>query len=157
MDFKQAVSTTPHLEQSWQVGLQALKKKDRARIESANTFDLKGSVDIDTSLKKCEPNASRWDYVIAYKHSNRNREHLYWVEIHPSGDSEINVVLNKLEWLKNWLDRQGKRLVVFQADFIWIPTSGTTFTRNAKQMKILAQKGLIYKGAGLKIPANRSD
>ena len=79
------------------------------------------------------------------------------MEIHPSGDSEIKVVLRKLKWLKNWLHHDGIHLDSFKADFVWIPTSGTTFTRNAKQMKILAQKGLMYKGAGLKIPVKRSD
>jgi hypothetical protein len=113
MNFKDAVGKTLHLENAWKPGLGALRAKDRPHILPEETRLLRGSVDVDSALQKHDPNANRWDFAIAYKHSNRDRDSVYWVEIHTANDKEVKVVLNKLRWLRTWLGNDGKYLAQF--------------------------------------------
>lgn len=55
-----------------------------------------GSVDIDLRLSSKYPNSNRWDYVIGYG------DCAYFLEVHSAETSEVNVVLKKLNWLKDW-------------------------------------------------------
>ena len=132
-----------------QSGLGALRAEDRPHIKPNDTRRLRGSVDIDTALKSKEPNANRWDFAIAYQHTNREKEFIYWVETHTGSDDQINVVLRKLEWLKGWLLGNGQNLAKFERMFVWVSSGATSFTKGATQVKTLAQKGLTYSGTVL--------
>src|SRR5579863_4358631 len=107
MTFRQAVERTPNLEQAWRAGLQALRPEDRPHISPEEPQNLRGSADIDTALLKTEPQANRWDFAIAYQHTNLHNEFIYWVETHTGSDSQVSVVLKKFEWLKSWLRLNG--------------------------------------------------
>ncbi|MBX3746901.1 MAG: hypothetical protein KF833_16445 [Verrucomicrobiae bacterium] len=157
MTFKHAVEETPHLKDAWKPGLQALRAQDRPHIAAEDTRRLTGSADVDDALQPQEPNANRWDFGIAYQHTNRSAEVVYWVEIHTASDAEVNVVLNKLRWLKAWLKDDGKWLNEFERDFIWVSSGATSFTLNAPQRKAFAELGLQQKGKVLRIPAARAD
>ena len=122
--------------------MEALEKKDRERIKVASPRSLNGSVYIDEVLKKSYPNSNRWDYVISYKRSKG--EYLYWVETHTGSDKEIKVVQKKLEWLKNWLKGEGKKLAEFDGMYFWVSSGKTSFTNGSTQVKTLAAKGLLY-------------
>jgi hypothetical protein len=151
VSFRDALAQTPNLEKAWQHGLQALRAEDRRHIKPEDPRRLGGSADIDAALLEKEPQANRWDFAIGYQHSNRREECIYWVETHTGSDEQIQVVLKKLEWLKNWLRRDGRPLARFERDIIWISSGHTRFTKGSAQVKILAQKGLIYAGAILRI------
>ena len=97
MTFKKAVIRTPHLENAWRPGLQALRAEDRPHIKAEDTQQLRGSADVDTALLPIEPQANRWDFAIGHQHSNRGKECIYWVETHTGSDDQIKVVLKKLE------------------------------------------------------------
>ncbi|HTW94614.1 MAG TPA: hypothetical protein VMD30_07465 [Tepidisphaeraceae bacterium] len=155
--FKQAVEQTPNFASAWHVGLRALRKRDRIHVRTDEPARLTGSVDIDTTLKRHDPRGSRWDFAIGYQHSNRSDEFIYWVEVHTGNDAELKVVLRKLEWLKNWLDADGSRLSRFKREFVWIASGATSFTRGAPQRKVLAAKGLNYRGSSLHISTLRAD
>ena len=73
--------------------------EDSRHIEPGDTSKLRGSADIDTALRKKHPHANRWDFGIAYQHSDRNREVIYWTELHTASDSQVSVVIKKAEWL----------------------------------------------------------
>jgi len=45
-------------------------------------------------LQQTEPNAHRWDFAIAYQHTNRTKEFIYWVETHTGSDNQISTVLD---------------------------------------------------------------
>lgn len=111
-------------------------------------------MDIDTALKRLPAHAEahRWDFAIGFQHTNRASEFVYWVETHTGSDSQISVMLDKLTWLKQWLAGDGKPLAAFECDFIWAPSGATSFTKGARQVRILAGMGLHYAGSGLKIP-----
>jgi hypothetical protein len=151
--FKAAVGKTPHLENAWKAGLGALRAQDRPHVVPADGRELRGSVDVDTALQKQDPNANRWDFGIAYQHTNRPREFVYWVEIHTANDKEIKVVRKKLDWLKKWLAGDGKLLAQFERNFVWVSSGATSFTSDSPQVKQLAQLGLQHEGTVLRIPS----
>ncbi|MGA2581969.1 MAG: hypothetical protein ABSG31_01735 [Tepidisphaeraceae bacterium] len=152
MTFKKAVKETPNLQNSWKPGLGALRSQDRPHIKAEDTHMLRGSVDVDTALKFTQPNASRWDFAIGYMHENRTLESVYWVETHTGSDDQINVVLKKLQWLKNWLRDDGRKLAAFEREIVWVASGSTSFTNGATQVKTLAVRGLRYSGKILRIP-----
>lgn len=154
MTFKQTVENTPHLAGEWKDGLGALRAEDKPHVQPASPRRLRGSVDVDNALRKLKEHAqaNRWDFAIGFQHSNRTKEFIYWLEIHTGSDSEISVVLRKLAWLRKWLDGDGRGLTAFECQFVWAPSSVTAFTKRARQVKELADKGLHYSGSGFKIP-----
>jgi hypothetical protein len=74
-----------------------LKEGESQLIAVNNTRLLEGSVDIDACTLKNHPNEARWDYAIGYESK------AYFVEIHPADTSNVNEVIKKAEWLKQWL------------------------------------------------------
>lgn len=155
MSFRQAVQHTPGLADAWMPGLQALRTKDRPHIDPENTQLLQGSADIDSALTSAHPTANRWDFAIAYRHSNPSNDCIYWVEIHTATDKEIKVVLRKLEWLKQWLAAAGNLLNAFEKDFVWISSGATSFTATSPQAKRFSVLGLRHTGRKLRIPTIR--
>lgn len=158
MGFKAVVEATTNLKGRWRPGLGGLEAKDRTHIrpEDTSTARLRGSVNIDSAFLATDRHGNRWDYAIGYQHSNRCDEFVYWVETHTGSDSEISVMLKKLEWLKTWLNGDGKELAEFDKLFVWTPSGPTSFTKGATQVRILAQKGLLYSGSVFKIPTKHS-
>jgi hypothetical protein len=155
--FREAIEQTPHLDHAWRTGLQALRAQDRPHIEAENTRHLCGSVYIDTALQQAEPRANRWDYGIAYQHSNRQNEFVYWVEPHTASDSQVNKVIKKAQWLLEWLKNGGRPMAQFEREIIWVSSGATTFTLNAPRKKQMAEVGLIHRGQKLKILDRRRD
>jgi hypothetical protein len=155
--FKRAVTQTPNLGTAWQPGLQALRAEDKPhiKVEDPREEHLRGSADIDTALQPHEPQANRWDFAVGYQHTNRRNEVIYWIETHTGSDNQIKVVLKKLAWLQTWMRRDGKQLANFERDIVWVSSGHTLFTKGSKQVKELAQKGLIYSGAILRILNDR--
>jgi hypothetical protein len=155
MTFREAVKQTPNFENAWQKGLEALRAQDKPHIVAENTRLLRGSVDVDKALQKQDPHAHRWDFAIGHKHTNRKQDCIYWVEIHTASDSQVNVVLDKLRWLRAWLIDDGKELDKFEREFIWVSSGATSFTLNSPQLKQFAVLGLQHKGKILIIPNAR--
>ena len=123
---------TLHLENSWEDGLGALRTKDRGRIRAEDPRRLRGSADVDTALQQVEANANRWDFAIAYQHTNRTQEFVYCVETHTGSDDQIKVVLKKLSWLKNWLQAEGRNMAAFEREIVWVPSGSTSFTKGSR-------------------------
>lgn len=156
MNFKTAIRKTPCLENAWAEELRALRAEDKPHVAPEDPRRLTGSVDVDNALQAQEANAHRWDFAIGYRHNNRQKECIYWVEMHPASDKEVKVVLEKLRWLKSWLAGSGALLNQFERDFVWVSSGTTSFTLGAPQRKIFAQLGLQHKGRVLRIPNQRS-
>lgn len=155
MTFKKAVKKTRHLENAWMPGLRALRSQDKPHVGPSDTRLLRGSVNVDAALQHQQPHAHRWDFAIGYRHANRQEDCVYWVEVHTGSDREVNVVLAKLRWLKQWLTGDGRPLNQFERDFIWVSSGATSFTLGAPQLKQFAQLGLQHKGSVLRIPSQR--
>jgi hypothetical protein len=152
MTAEQAVNATPHLNGKWEPGLQALRAEDKPHIKAADTRAITGSVDVDKALVRVEPNANRWDFAIGYKHEDRDAECLYWVELHTGNDSQVDVVLRKLRWLRRWLEGDGKALNKFERDFVWVSSGRTDYTLNGPQRRAFVDLALRQTGGRLHIP-----
>ena len=155
MNFREAAEKTPHLENAYEVGLQALRAEDKPHIEPEDTRRLRGSVDVDTAYQKIDPHGNRWDFAIAYQHTNRTSEVVYWVELHTASDSEVKVVIKKALWLLSWFKNKGKTLVKLEKDIVWVSSGATTFTLSSPQKKQMAEAGLRHVGAKLRIRNKR--
>lgn len=136
-------------------GLGALRAQDRPHIAAEDPRLLQGSADVDSALQAHEPEAHRWDFAIGHRRTNRKRDCVYWVEIHTANDKAVGVVLDKLRWLRNWLEGDGKLLNQFERDFIWLSSGATTFTLSAPKLKQFALLGLQHRGRVLRIPRLR--
>ncbi len=145
------MTQTTSLGGAWQIGLGALRAEDKPHIRPEDARKLTGSADLDAALRGQHPNANRWDFAIAYRHVNPSSEWVYFVEIHTANDHEIQVVLNKLRWLCDWLAHDGHLLNQFKRDFVWVSSGTTAFTLDAPQRKRFAQQGLLYRGKVLHI------
>jgi hypothetical protein len=154
---REAVDVTAHLRGKWESGLQALRPEDKPHIKAADTRAITGSVDVDLALKRVPEHAQahRWDFAVGYQHQDREEECLYWVELHTANDSQVNVVLAKLRWLHEWLQRDGKALGAFERDFVWISSGSTHYTLNGPQRRAFADLALRQTGGVLRIPINR--
>ncbi|MBX3413130.1 MAG: hypothetical protein KF708_10615 [Pirellulales bacterium] len=157
MIFKSAVEQSAQLQSAYCDGLQALTAADRACIRTEDPRRLTGSIDIDTTLSKACPNDPRWDYAIGHQPANLDSEVVYWVEVHPASDREITVVLNKLQWLKSWLQANAEELLAMPREFVWISSGRTSFTPTSPQKRRCAAQGLQHMGTFLHMRAEYRD
>ena len=147
MTFRQAVEATPNLGQdAFRPGLQALGA-DSARISCGDTRKLKGSVDIDAALEPTDRHGHRWDYAVGHEESGHDR--VYWIEVHEASGHGVTALLQKLNWLKNWLAVDGHRLRLMTKQYVWISSGRTTFLKTSQAARRLAQAGVVSAGRTL--------
>ena len=142
MTFQQAVVQTTDLGASaFRYGLQALGN-DSSKVQFASTRSLVGSVALDNALQARYPNDPRWDYGIGLKKSAR--QSAVWIEVHPASTSEVKTVLQKLQWLKNWLKTRAPALHTLTTvrSYFWVATSGVHIRQGSPQARRLQLAGL---------------
>lgn len=137
LSFEEAVNSISDLSGGYCKGLKALKT-DSSKIKPKNIKCLSGSVDIDSCTKRKYPKAARWDFAIGYKGK------AYFVEIHPANTSNIKEMLKKVDWLKSWLNSEGKALDKIKKDkkMHWIPSGKVAIPRTSPQLRNLAKYNL---------------
>lgn len=147
-EFRKAITATPPPTcNAYLPGLQALAANHRHRVSCPNTRSLTGSIDLDAALAAREPNASRWDYGIGYRHGQR--EHAVWVEIHGAQTNKVGDVLKKLRWLKDWLEGPGEPLLGLTNDrgplpaFVWIASGQIRLPPTSRHARQAAQAGIF--------------
>lgn len=146
MPFKEEVARTPGIETAYRKGLQALSEADRNRLSVEEPKSITGSVDIDSALRSFFPQEPRWDYVVAVSIGKR-QVRLEWIEVHPATTTaNIEEVYAKHDWLRRWLNGDGRKLDCFSRNFVWISTGKTTFHAGAPQLRRLAARGLRLAG-----------
>jgi hypothetical protein len=153
MSFQNDLLTVAGLQDAYRPGLQALRGNDHNHVTAKNPNQISGSADIDTALVSQYPSRNRWDYVIA-RRTGRVTEKLYWIEIHPAhSTAEAKVVVQKANWLKQWLAGPGNALASYERELIWVPTAAVAFHSSSPQAKTLVQAGVIPpKGKVFTIP-----
>lgn len=151
MTFEKAVKAAPHpVNGAYRRGKQAFENKHRGLVTCDDPGRLTGSIDLDSSLKKELPNDTRWDYGLGYKPS-RGGEQAIWIEVHSATTGEVTKVLEKLQWLQDWLngeaellkrltDRAGKDI-----RYVWIASGRIRIPSHMPQAKRLNQNGLPLK------------
>ena len=150
MTFKEAVEAAPHpVREKFRFGKQALNGH-RNRVNCADSRRLTGSIDLDSALKREQPHATRWDYGLGYK-PPRGREQAIWVEVHSATTGEVSKVLEKLQWLKDWLNGEAedlKRLTDRAGEdirYVWIASGKVRIPSHMPQARRLNQSGLPLK------------
>ncbi len=137
--FKKAVDITKDVAGCHRNGLQALGN-DSHRVSLSDPAKCGGSLNIDDCTQALYPQSNRWDYAIHFE------AEVYFAEVHPAHTSEVKTVLNKLEWLKNWLDKNApeiKKLRAANKPYFWIQTKNFDILKTSPQYRQLAQAGLV--------------
>lgn len=137
--FQKAIECTEEVKDGFRYGKQAIKNSDRGKIEVADNKKFQGSLDIDTQVKKLYPQAPRWDYAVSYADT------LYFVEVHPAETSEVDKVVSKVRWLREWLCEKATeidKLPKASHPYIWIPSGRYAILPNSKEMRRLSAAGL---------------
>ncbi len=132
-DFKTAVVQTSEIANAYKSGIQAIKGNERAKFSFSDNRKIKGSVDIDSALKSKYPEQNRWDYAIGYG------DVVVYAEVHPCATSEVSIVINKRDWLIQWL--KGKPIDKLGKSLYWVATQGVAI-KDAKKKKELSMKGI---------------
>ncbi|MFN4313280.1 MAG: hypothetical protein ACK4E0_03230 [Chitinophagaceae bacterium] len=135
--FKEAVENTQQVNTAYCVGLQALKKVDRAKIELRESGNCEGSLDIDTTVVQQYPQSNRWDYCLSYKGE------VFFVEVHSANTGEVSTVIRKLQWLIDWLNQQAPAINSLKATsrhpFYWVQSNGFHILPNSSQYRQVIQ------------------
>jgi hypothetical protein len=138
--FEQAVKATVEVQNCYQKGKLAIKRNERVKVELSDPQLGGGSLFIDQCLisQGLYPNANRWDYAIDY-----NGE-VFFFEVHSANSSEVSTVLNKLDWLKDWLHQKATEINAIKAKspFYWVQSNGYHILPNSRQERTVIQKGL---------------
>lgn len=154
--YQRAVAQTPQLGAvAYHFGLKAIRGKYGKRITFV-TAQILGSVDLDATLESHYPNDSRWDYGIGVQKDGKALA--LWVEFHPAQTSNVEEVLKKLRWLKNWLGAHAPALLEItpsKSAYHWLATNGVHIIPNSPQARRLAQEGLTLPRKTLNLDALR--
>jgi hypothetical protein len=136
--FKLAVESTPDIANCYQTGLKGLGVHSH-KIELSENDLCSGSVDIDTCTKAKYPQSNRWDYALCYK------KEVFFVEVHGAKTDEVNKMLKKLQWLKDWLNKEApeiNKLKAKQSPFIWIQSKGCRILTSSVQYRKAIDAGI---------------
>ena len=136
--FKDAVTNTPDISKGYMVGLTALGKYS-SKVTVSNTVKVEGSVDIDSTTVALYPRENRWDYVIGFNGK------VIFVEVHSATTSEVDAVLKKLDWLKNWLNSKAPDLAKLRAPepYFWVQSKNFQILKHSPQYRRAVQKGIL--------------
>ena len=137
--FQVAIENTEDVKNGFCVGKQAIKSIDRSKVVAADNDKLQGSLDIDSQVKTLYPNEPRWDYALSYD------EKLFFFEVHPAETSDIDKVVNKVNWLKYWLKTQApkiNRLPKAEHPYTWVQSGRFALLPTARQKMKLSVSGI---------------
>lgn len=75
-------------------------------------------------------------------------EEIYYVEIHPATPKELEKVVNKKKWLKNFLSQHVPELtnLLPYSQFYWIASGKMAILPDSKEFKELATKVIKLTG-----------
>ena len=138
--FQVAVENTEEVKNGFRVGKQAIKNADRNKVDVAESKKLQGSLDIDRQVKTLYPMDPRWDYALSYA------DKIYYFEIHPAETSEIDKVVSKVKWLKNWLKTKAdeiNKLPKAEHPYIWIQSGRYAILPTSKDKMKLSVCGIV--------------
>lgn len=143
MTFKEAVQKTPDVETAYRQGLQALKPGHALKISVPTPQNLTGSIDIDANTRNLYPEDPRWDYAISY-----NNE-VFFIEVHPATTTEVDIIIKKLEWLKQWLKQRAPQIQALASTkshpYYWIQSADCHISPQTSQYKKAAQNKILPK------------
>jgi len=148
MRFQDAVANSNDVRNAFRAGIQALSAIDRDKLSFTNTRKISGSLNLDAALAGLYPGQPRWDYGIGIKKTEFT-DKAVWVEVHPADANQVQKMIDKLTWLKNWLNNRARDLMtITENDFpyVWVASGRVSFQRTSPQAKRLALAGITFAG-----------
>jgi hypothetical protein len=146
MRFQDAIANSNDLRDAFQAGIQALSAIDRDKLSFTNTRKISGSLNLDAAVTELYPNAPRWDYGIGIKKTEGNDKAI-WVEVHPADANQVQKMIDKLSWLKNWLNNRARDLMAITENdvpYVWVASGHVSFQKTSPQAKKLALAGITF-------------
>ena len=146
MRFKDAVARSNDVRDAFKPGFQALSATDRDKMSCSNTRKISGSLNLDAAVAKLYPNATRWDYGIGIK-KTETKDKAVWVEVHPADANQVQKMIDKLAWLKNWLNNSAQNLMSItgsDSPYVWVASGRVSFQKTSPQTKRLALAGITF-------------
>jgi hypothetical protein len=146
MNFNHAVRSSNDVRDAYQPGLQALLERDRNRLSCQDTRKISGSLNLDAALAGLYPDQPRWDYGIGIKKTGFTDEAI-WIEVHPADANQVQKLINKLTWLKNWLNNKARDLMTIterDSPYIWVSSGHVSFQQTSPQARRLALAGITF-------------
>jgi len=146
MRFKDAVARSNDVRNAFQPGLQALSATDRDKMSCANTRKISGSLNLDAAVELLYPNAARWDYGIGIKKTEA-KDKAIWLEVHPADANQVQKMIDKLAWLKKWLNNSAQNLMGITesgSPYVWVASGRVSFQKTSPQTKKLALAGITF-------------
>jgi len=135
--FRSAIEETGCL--NFKEGLSAIKRGEgHGSITARDQRQVLGSANIDDDCKKIkrDSNANRWDYVLGYDCSNEAVA--FFVEVHGAGSHNVGEMEKKLDWLKEFLERQSNEaLRRLKREYHWVRHGRFNIPRHVPQYKRL--------------------
>lgn len=138
--FQMAVEKTEEVKNGFRVGKQAIKNADRNKIDVADNKKLQGSLDIDSLVQTLYPQDPRWDYALSYD------DKIYYLEIHSTETSQIDKVISKVKWLKNWLKTRASeinKLPKAEHPYTWVQSGRYAILPTSKDKMKLSVAGIV--------------
>ena len=140
--FKKAIENTEEVRLCYKAGKLAILNNERNKVELGDPRKCGGSLFLDQCLidQGLYSNDNRWDYAIDYGGE------VFFFEVHTANTGEVNTVLNKLAWLKDWLIQKAPDINNLKArsktPFYWVQSNGYHILQNSSQERTVLQKGL---------------
>ncbi|PXF34789.1 hypothetical protein EU77_05535, partial [Mesotoga sp. SC_NapDC] len=119
-------------------GLQAIGKPDRVSLQETRTNAK--SVDIHSCLKEDYPNENRWDYAVFIEIVDILKT--AFIEIHPANESEVDEVIKKAQWMKQWIMDNQIRVISENRKFFWVSSGNVKITKNSQKIRLLHKQGI---------------
>lgn len=138
--FQLAVENTEDVKDGFREGKQAIKNADSDKVEAANERKIQGSLDIDSQVKALYPDAARWDYALSYD------DIVYFFEVHPAETSEVDKMISKVRWLREWLRTKATeidKLPKAEHPYVWLPSGRYNILPTGKYGQKLALAGIV--------------
>ena len=161
MSFERAVrAEPPPVSGAYRPGKQALARQHRGLVTCEDPRRLTGSIDLDSALVE-QPdyaNAARWDYGLGYRPAAERREQAVWIEVHSATTKEVDAVLRKLQWLKDWLNdgagclKQMTERAAPDIRYVWIASASVNIPQNSRQARQLSQSAIQKPKKQLSLP-----
>lgn len=128
-------------------GVKAIKNEHRNKIKVPDTALIRGSIDFDRALEKDYSQDNRWDYGFEYDGN------FIFIEFHPAQTSEIECIINKVDFISNWLQKNSPNILKLpkfekgKRQYYWVSTGRNGILPSSRGAKRLAMKNIRPVGS----------
>ncbi|PNS36962.1 hypothetical protein V512_011195 [Mesotoga sp. Brook.08.105.5.1] len=95
---------------------------------------------LDSCLKEDYPTENRWDYAVFIDIDAVLKT--AFIEIHPANESEVDEVIIKARWMKQWIMDNQIRVITENRKFFWVSSGNVKITKNSQKIRLLHKQGI---------------